>query len=105
MPEDGPSRRSSAAQQYHHPHKENNQSPQAHIGAGDAVPEGRGAHFSDEVQQELESKGIDKPHPAGKRSSSFCDAQDQCDHIRKIKSHKDDETGNQIAALFRQNNR
>ena len=62
------------------------------MGAGDAVPEGGGTHFSDKVQQNFESKGIDKPHPAGKRGFSFCDAQDHSDHIRKIKSHKDDKT-------------
>lgn len=64
-------RRLSAAQQYQHPYKENDQSSQAHIGAGDAVPEGGGTHFSDKVQQNFESKGIDKPHPAGKRGFSF----------------------------------
>ena len=57
-----------------------------------------------ELNPFFESKGIDKPHPAGKRGFSFCDAQDHSDHIRKIKSHKDDKTGNQVSALFCQNN-
>lgn len=39
----------SAAQHNHHPCKEDDQSTQAHIGAGDSVPESGGAHFPDKI--------------------------------------------------------
>lgn len=79
---------------YHdHPCHQYDQRAKAHVGTGCSVKECTGSQFSKSIDQNLEKKRIQDPHPARERCFLFCYDINKHDNIDKIKGKKDNKTG------------